>query len=220
MGDIFTQAHELGHAMHAYLGTRAQKPSNYEIGSCIAETGSIFGELLLAEKLLGMGTSKEEKQAVLASILDEFGSAAYQVTTRVWFETMLYEAIEKGKFLDGETISSYWLKAREKMYGDAVEWLPEMKFWWTMKLHFYMANYRYYNYPYVYAQLFVYAMYRLYKEQGKDFVPKLKTLLSAGSSRSPRDLAAEIGFDVTTEGFWQKGIDQFSEFIEMFKETL
>ena len=220
MGDVFTQAHELGHAMHAYLGTRAQKPNNYEIGSCIAETGSIFGELLLAEKLLGMGTSKEEKQAVLASILDEFGSAAYQVTTRVWFETMLYEAIEKGKFLDGETISSYWLKAREKMYGDAVEWLPEMKFWWTMKLHFYMANYRYYNYPYVYAQLFVYAMYRLYKEQGKDFVPKLKTLLSAGSSRSPRDLAAEIGFDVTTEGFWQKGIDQFSEFIEMFKETL
>lgn len=89
-----------------------------------------------------------------------------------------------------------------------------------MKLHFYMANYRYYNYPYVYAQLFVYAMYRLYKEQGKDFVPKLKTLLSAGSSKSPRELAAEIGFDVTTEEFWQKGIDQFSEFIEMFKETL
>jgi len=220
LGDLFTQAHELGHAMHVYLGTRAQKPNNYKLGSCVAETGSIFGELLLAEKLLGTGTSKVEKQAVLAAILDEFGGAAYQVTTRVWFETMLYEAIEKGKFLDGETISSYWLKAREKMYGDAVEWLPEMKWWWTMKLHFYMANYRYYNYPYVYAQLFVYAMYRLYKEQGQDFVPKLKNLLSAGSSRSPRDLAAEIGFDVTTEVFWQKGIDQFSEFIEMFKETL
>ena len=63
-------------------------------------------------------------------------------------------------------------------------------------------------------------MYRLYKEQGKDFVPKLKTLLSAGSSRSPRDLAAEIGFDVTTEAFWQKGIDQFEEFIKQFEETL
>ena len=51
IGDLFTSAHELGHAMHAYLGTRAQKPNNYEIGSCIAETGSIFGELLLADKL-------------------------------------------------------------------------------------------------------------------------------------------------------------------------
>ncbi|MFW9843944.1 MAG: M3 family metallopeptidase, partial [Candidatus Thorarchaeota archaeon] len=220
MGDLFTQAHELGHAMHAYLGTRAQKPNNYEIGSCIAETGSIFGELLLAEKLLGMDGTKEEKQAVLAAVLDGFGGAGYQVTTRVWFETMLYEAIEKGKFLDGEKISEFWLKARDKMYGDAVEWLPEMKWWWTMKLHFYMANYRYYNYPYVYAQLFVYAMYRLYKEQGKEFVPKLKALLAAGSSRSPRDLAADIGFDITTEEFWQKGIDQFSEFIKMLEETL
>ncbi|MGY5873666.1 MAG: M3 family oligoendopeptidase [Candidatus Thorarchaeota archaeon] len=220
MGDLFTSAHELGHAMHAYLGTRAQKPNNYEIGSCVAETGSIFGELLLAEKLLGSEGTKEEKQAVLAAILDGFGGAGYQVTTRVWFETMLYEAIEKGKFLDGEKISELWVKAREKMYGDSVEWQPEMKWWWTMKLHFYMANRRYYNYPYVYAQLFVYAMYRLYKEQGKEFVPKLKALLAAGSSRSPRDLAADIGFDITTEEFWQKGIDQFSEFVKMFEETL
>ena len=220
IGDLFTSAHELGHAMHAYLGTRAQKPSNYEIGSCIAETGSIFGELLLADKLLAQDISKEEKMAILASVLDGFGAAAFQVSTRVWFETSLYETLEKGKHLDGDIISDLWVKAREKMYGDSVEWLPEMKWWWTMKLHFYMANYRYYNYPYVYAQLFVYAMYKLYKEQGKEFVPKLKALLSAGSSRSPRDLAADIGFDVTTEEFWQKGIDQFSKFVDMFEELI
>jgi oligoendopeptidase F len=83
-----------------------------------------------------------------------------------------------------------------------------------------MANYRYYNYPYVYAQLFVYAMYRLYKEQGKDFVPKLKNLLASGSSKAPRELAAEIGFDITKEEFWQKGIDQFQEFVSLFETTL
>lgn len=220
MGDLYTQAHELGHAMHAYLGTRAQKPSNYDIGSCIAETGSIFGELLLTERLLAQAHKREEKQAILSAVLDGFGATAYQVSTRVWFESRLYDAIEKGKFLDGEKISELWVKARDKMYGGSVEWLPEMKWWWTMKLHFYMANYRYYNYPYVYAQLFVYAMYRLYKEQGKGFVPKLKTLLAAGSSRSPRDLAAEIGFDITAEEFWQKGIDQFSEFVKMFEKSL
>ncbi|RDE15330.1 MAG: hypothetical protein C4K48_04615 [Candidatus Thorarchaeota archaeon] len=220
MGDLYTQAHELGHAMHAYLGTRAQKPSNYKIGSCVAETGSIFGELLLTEELLAQVHKKEEKQAILAAVLDGFGGAAYQVSTRVWFESMLYDAIEKGKFLDGEKVSELWVNARDKMYGNSVEWLPEMKWWWTMKLHFYMANYRYYNYPYVYAQLFVYAMYRLYKEQGNGFVPKLKKLLAAGSSRSPRALAADIGFDITTEAFWQKGIDQFSEFVKRFEKTL
>ena len=220
IGDVYTSAHELGHALHAYLGTREQKPTNYEIGSCIAETGSNFGELLLTEKLLGQINSKEEKKAILASVLDSFTGGAFQVSTRVWFETMLYEAIQKGKFLDGNTISDLWVKARTNMYGDAVEWLPVMRWWWTFKLHFYMANYRYYNYPYVYAGLFVFAMYKLYKEQGEAFVPKFKALLSAGSSKSPRELAAEIGFDITTEEFWQKGIEQFKEFVNQFEETL
>ncbi len=220
MGDVFTQAHELGHAMHAHLGTRAQRPTNYQVGPCIAETGSIFGELLLAEKLLSQAGSEEERRAILASVLDEFGIAAFQVSARVWFEQSLYDAIEAGKYLDGETIAELWCRARDRIYGDAVEWLPEMKWEWTMKVHYYMANFRFYNYPYVYAQLFVYAMYRLYKEQGKEFVPRLKKILAAGSSRSPRELAAEIGFDITKEAFWQKGMDQFAEFIEMFRETL
>ncbi len=220
MGDIYTSAHELGHAMHAYLGTRAQKPSNYEIGSCVAETGSIFGELLLTEKLLSTIDSKEQKQEILALVLDEFTQAGFQVSARVFFETAIYDAIEKNKLMDGESISKMWLEARDKIFGDAVEWIPEDKWWWTMKLHFFIPNYRYYNYPYVYAQLFVFAMYRLYKEQGKEFVPKLKNLLGAGSSKSPRELAAEIGFDITKEDFWQKGIDQFEEFIKMFEETL
>ncbi|UCE09348.1 MAG: M3 family oligoendopeptidase [Candidatus Thorarchaeota archaeon] len=220
LGDVFTMAHELGHALHAYLGTRAQKPSNYEIGSCIAETGSIFGTLLLVEKLLTTGETKEEKLAVLSTVLDDFGQAAFQVSARVFFETAMYEAIEKNIFLSGEKISELWVEARDKVYGDAIDWLPVMKWWWTMKLHFYIPNYRYYNYPYVYAQLFVYAMYRLYKEQGKVFVPNLKALLAAGSSKSPRELAAEIGFDITTEEFWQKGIDQFDVFIKEFEDTL
>lgn len=220
MGDVFTQAHELGHAMHAYLGTRAQTPLNYEIGMCIAETGSIFGTLLLTEKLLESTKSKEEKRAILASVLDDFGEATFQVSARAFFETSFYDAIENGKFLDGEKIADLWVAARDRIYGDEVEWLPDMRYWWTFKLHFYIPNFRYYNYPYVYAQLFVYAMYRLYKKQGTDFVPKLKAILAAGSSRSPRDLAAEVGFDITTEELWQKGIDQYAEFIQMFEDIL
>ena len=220
VGDVYTQAHELGHAIHAYLGSRAQKPSNYEIGSCIAETGSIFGELLLTERLLSKAKTKEEKQAILANILDEFGMAAFQVSARVFFEQSMYAAIKRGKFLDGETVAKLWVAARDKIYGDSVNWLDVMKWEWTMKLHYYIANYRFYNYPYVFAQLFVFALYQLYKEQGESFIPKLKRLLAAGSSKSPRELGAELGFDITDETFWEKGMKQAEKFIDMLEENL
>ena len=220
IGDVYTQIHELGHAVHAYLGSRAQKPSNYEVGSCIAECGSIFGELLLTERLLSKADTVEEKQAILANVLDQFGMAAFQVSARVFFEQSLYDAIEKGVFLDGETISEMWTAARDKIYGETVDWLDVMKWEWTMKSHYYMANYRFYNYPYVFAQLFVFALYKLYQEQGTAFVPKLKTLLAAGSSKSPRDLGVELGFDIMSEVFWEKGMKQAEEFINTLEETL
>jgi oligoendopeptidase F len=220
MGDVYTQAHELGHAVHAYLGSRHQRPSNYEIGSCIAECGSGFGELLLTDRLLKEAKNNKERQAVLATVLDEFGMAAYQVSARVWFEQSMYESIKEGKYLDGETISNLWIAGRDRIYGDVVEWLPEMKWEWTMKPHYYIPNYRFYNYPYVYAQLFVFALYRLYREQGKTFVPKMRNILAAGSSRSPADLAKEVGFDVTEVSFWRKGIQQFEEFKDQLEDTI
>jgi len=220
MRDVYTQTHELGHAVHAYLGSRAQKPSNYEIGSCIAEIGSIFGELLLTERLLSKAKTKEEKQAILATILDEFGMAVFQVSARVFFEQSMYDAIERGEFLDGETVARLWVAARNKIYGDSVDWLDVMKWEWTMKPHYYMANYRFYNYPYVFAQLFVFALYQLYKEQGKSFVPKLKRLLAAGSSKSPRELGSALGFDITNEKFWEKGMKQARDFVDILEEAL
>lgn len=220
MGDVFAQAHELGHAMHDYLSSRAQKPSNCEFGSCIAETGSIFGELLLTERLLDTAKTKAEKQAILTTVLDEFGMSAFQVSARVIFEQSMYDSIKAGTFLDGETIAKLWDAARDKIYGESIDWLDVMKWEWTMKLHYYLANYRFYNYPYVFAQLFVYALYQLYKEQGKSFAPKLKTLLGSGSSKSPRELAAELGFDIIDEKFWEKGMRQAESFLDMLEATM
>lgn len=219
MGDVYTQAHELGHAIHAYLGSRNQSPNNYEIGSCIAECGSTFGELLLTDLLLEGAESREERQAILAKVLDEFGMAAFQVSARVWFEQSMYDGIKAGEFLDGDTVAQMWVDARDRIYGDAVEWLPEMKWEWTMKGHYYIPNYRFYNYPYVFAQLFVFALYRLYKEQGEEFVPKLKNILAAGSSKSPWQLGKEVGFDITEKNFWLKGIKQAEEFTDLLDET-
>jgi oligoendopeptidase F len=220
IGDVFTQAHELGHAIHAYLASRKQKPSNCEVGSCVAETGSIFGELLLAERLLSKVKTKEEKQAILAYILDEFGLAAFQVSARFFLEKSMYAAVEEGKFLDGETVAKLWVTARDNISGDAIDWLDVMRWEWTKSPHYFMANYRFYNYPYVFAQLYVYALYRLYKEHGKAFVPKLKELLAAGSSKSPEELSANLGFDISTEEFWQKGMAQAENFIEMLEKAI
>jgi oligoendopeptidase F len=125
----------------------------------------------------------------------------------------MYAAIEKGRFLDGETIAKLWVEARNMVYGDAVEWLDVMKWEWTMKPHYYLANYRFYNYPYVFAQLFVFALYKLYKEQGRAFVPKLKKILAAGSSKSPSDMAAELGLEITSE-------EQAREFIDMLEKYI
>jgi oligoendopeptidase F len=219
LSDVYTLAHEMGHAIHTYLYSRAQTPSNCETGSCLAEIGSIFSELLLTEKLLSKAKTQEEKQIILTTILDEFGMAAYQVSARVFFEQALYKAIKRGTYLNGETIAQHWVTARDSIYGDAVEWLDEMKWEWTMKPHYYIANYRFYNYPYVFAQLFVFALYKLYTEEQSTFVPKMKRLLAAGSSKSPRDLAMELGFDITSEAFWKKGVDQARTLIDRLQKA-
>jgi oligoendopeptidase F len=132
----------------------------------------------------------------------------------------MYAAFERGEYLDGETISKYWVKGRDQMFGDAVEWLPESKWEWTFKGHYYIPRFRLYNYPYVFANLFVFALYRLYKEQGKAFVPKLKRILSAGSTTSPRELAAEIGFDISKEDFWALGMKQAEEFLTQLEALI
>jgi len=146
--------------------------------------------------------------------------ATFQVSARVLFEQSMYEAMEQGEFLDGEAVAKLWVAARDKIYGDAVDWLDVMKWEWTMKPHYYLANYRFYNYPYMLAQLFVFTLYHLYKEQGARFIPKLKKLLAAGSSKSPRELGAELGFDLTDENFWEKGMKQAEELIDILETTL
>jgi oligoendopeptidase F len=220
LGEVFTLVHENGHAVHSVLMSSHQKPINTDIGMCIAEIGSIFGELLLADKLIAEAKTKEEKIEVLTKILDEFGQTVFQVSARYFFEMDMYEAFEQGEYLDGETISKYWVKGRDKMFGEAVEWLPESKWEWTFKQHYYIPRFRLYNYPYVFANLFVFALYRLYKEQGKDFVPKLRRLLSAGSTSSPRALAVELGFDISKEDFWALGMKQAEEFIAQLEKLL
>jgi len=211
--DVFTLAHELGHATHDWYASRSQTRLNMNIPSIVAETASIFGELLLTDLLLDQAKSDEQRKALLCLVLDEAGMTAFQVTARVWFEQALYASIEKGEFLDYQKICNHWTCARNRIYGDAVNWFPEMEAEWTMKPHYYMANYRFYNYPYVYAQMFVYSLYEKYLEEGKAFAPKMKNALSAGSSVSPLEIGRILGLDVKAPDFWNGGLNVFKRFL-------
>ncbi len=220
LNDVYTLAHELGHATHDYYASRNQTLLNMNIPSIVAETASIFGELLLTDLLLEEAKSDMERKAVLCLVIDEAGMTAFQVSARVWFEQALYRSIEQGEFLDYKTICQRWTSSRDRIFGDAVNWFPEMTAEWTMKPHYFMANYRFYNYPYVYAQMFVYTLYEKYLEEGKVFVPKLKEALSAGSSVSPLEIGKIIGVDVTRPDFWSSGLKVFERFIEDLEKIL
>ncbi|GAI71116.1 unnamed protein product, partial [marine sediment metagenome] len=220
LNEIYTLAHELGHAIHAYLAFNEQSYFNFFPGYTVAETASTFGELLMTDLLLNKAESNEEKRALLAHVLDDAGQAAFQVSARAWFEESLYDAIENGENLDGPTISKYWCAGRDRIYGDSVEWFDEMIWEWTMKPHYYQPNFRFYNYPYVYALLFVLALYRKYKEESQSFIPKFKKLLSAGGSLSPVELGNIVGLDITKPDFWKLGIKQFEEFVNEFEKAM
>jgi oligoendopeptidase F len=213
LNDVYTLAHELGHATHDYYAQRQQTLMNLNIPSVVAETASIFGELLLTDLLLDEAKSNAERKTVLSLVLDEAGMTAFQVTARVWFEQALYASIKQDEYLDYRMICRHWTTARDRIYGDAVEWFPELDAEWTMKPHYYMANYRFYNYPYVYAQLFVYALYEKYLQEGKTFVPKLKRVLEVGSSILPVQIGNLVGLDIKASDFWQLGLKRFEHFI-------
>jgi len=220
LNDIYTLAHELGHATHDYYFQRKQTIINGRISRVVAETASIFGELLLTDLLISEAKSDMEKKVILCKILDGAGRVIFSVTARAWFEQSVYDAIKRGEYLDHKTICKYWVAARNKAYCDTVDWFSEMESEWSITPHYFMANSRFYNYPYVYAQLFVYALYQKYLEEGKAFVPKLKQILSAGSSISPVEIGKMVGFDVGSVDFWNIGMKQYERFLKELEKIV
>jgi len=228
--DVYTLAHELGHSTHSYYCERSQTILN----SCdtwaivdrslspaiVAETASIFGELLLTDLLLSRIESNQERKAIICTVLDGACVNIFRVISNALFERSLYDAIKRGEFLDYKTICRYWVEARTKINGDAVDFLNEVEAAWIPVPHYYMPNSRFYNYPYAYAQLFVYALYEKYLEEGKEFVPKFKRALSAGCSISSVEIGKIVGLDVSDAHFWELGMKQYEHFVEELEKIV
>jgi len=220
MTDLYTLAHELGHSVQGHVTYHAQAPLNWRTSSCLAEMGSIFGELLLTDKILSMAESKEQKIETLSSVLNNFFYTVYYVGLRALFEKSVYAAIEEGKLVDADTACTLWDAAKKRIFADSVEWNDYMEFEWARIPHHFIPNFRFYNYSYSFAQMLVFALYEVYKEEGAAFKSRFRDLLGKGGTKSVRENLLDFGFDISTPSFWKLGAKQANRFLEELRALL
>ncbi len=214
--DVMTVAHELGHGLHGCL-SRKQSYFNYDTPLTTAETASVFAEMLVFDHLLAKQSDAQVKIALLAGKLEDIFATVFRQNTLTRFEEKAFSA-RKDKRLTPDALGNLWLDANRKYYGDAVE-LPEGYRWgWSYIPHF--IHSRFYCYSYVFGQLLVLALYRMYKDQGKNFVPKYLTLLAAGGSDMPEALLKPLAVDFHKAEFWQQGFEEIKGFVKQLQIIL
>lgn len=215
MDSLGTLAHEMGHAVHAYQSTPRVPITLSNFGMSLAETASEFGSLLFNLKFMKEAKSEEEKKAVLFNMVENFMIVFYEVGTRTLFETKLYDAAENNVLLTEEKIDELYKASLSEMFGDTINWSEENLMHWLWKGHYYIPGLRYYNYPYVFGEFSVLAMYAKYREDPKGFTEGYKNFLRAGGSRHPHEMFKDLfGFDLASDEFWEGGIKELENFVE------
>ena len=202
--DVLTLAHELGHGLHAYLA-RDRGVFEQHTPLTLAETASVFGETLVFARLLEQAETPESRLALLAENIEGSIATVFRQVAMNRFEDTVHTARRTEGELSVERISELWKDSQEELLGDAVEVTDGYKHWWSYVPHF--IGTPGYVYAYAYGQLLALSVYGKYLEEGESFVPKYVELLSAGGSKSPEELAAIAGLDLTVPGFWRAGLD-------------
>jgi oligoendopeptidase F len=204
--DISTMAHEFGHAIHSICS------SNLPIAVShaplpLAETASVFAEMLLNEKLAEEMT-EQERSILLAEQIDDMYATIMRQSYFTLFEIDAHsKVIENNANIDN--VSNLYRKNLQDQFGNSVIVSDDFMWEWTYIPHFYHTPF--YCYAYAFGNLLVLSLFNMYKKEGKSFIPKYLNLLSAGGSKKPETLLTEIGFDITNKRFWQQGFDLLSE---------
>jgi oligoendopeptidase F len=202
--DVMTVAHEMGHAIHA-MASRVQTPFNYHSTLPLAETASVFGEMVVFDRLLTNETDPSARLGLLAGKIEDAFATVFRQNVLTRFEQAAFAARADGR-LTATRLGDLWIEANRAYYGDAVHLTEGYRWGWSYIPHFIQTPF--YCYAYVFGQLLVMALYRMFKEQGQAFVPRFATLLAAGGSHRPDDLLRPLGVDLYDETFWAKGIDE------------
>ena len=195
-----TLAHELGHGVHFYLA-RKQRLLNFGASTPLAETASVFAEILLDDLLLER-LSPEERTLLLAERVEDAIGTLFRQVMYTFFERRSLEARREAA-LSPEAFHGIWQEEQGRLYGDAVDWTELDQAAWAGIPHF--VHYRFYTYSYALGYLVVLALYGKYQEEGKAFVPKYLGILEAGESQSPKEILAQAGVDLASEAFFQYG---------------
>lgn len=207
--DVSTLAHELGHAIHGMMAAE-HSPLTFHAPLPLAETASVFGEMLLTDKLLAEEKDPALRRTLLSSFLDD----AYATITRqgyfVLFEKQAHQMIKDGATAD--QMHKVYMENLKEQFGDAVELSDDFRFEWLAIPHIYHTPF--YCYAYAFGNLLVLALYRKYRELGQEFVPDYLRILAYGGSASPEHIISEAGFDMSSPEFWQGGFDLLAEMME------
>ncbi|MDQ3758938.1 MAG: M3 family oligoendopeptidase [Actinomycetota bacterium] len=203
-GDVLTMAHELGHGVHAFLAAKEQSLFQVSTPLTVAETASIFGETIVLERLLEEAPDAPARLSLLAESLDGAVGAVFRQVAMNRFEDRIHSERRSSGELSTDSFATAWLETQADFLDDSVEPAPEYGSWWSYVPHF--VDTPGYVYAYAYGHLLALSVYRRYKETGAGFVPSYLELLSAGGSRSPEDLGAIVGVDLTDPAFWTSGL--------------
>ncbi len=212
--DVSTMAHEFGHAIHSMAA--ADKPVMVSQAPLpLAETASVFAEMLLNERLAEK-MSKREQLLLLGEEIDDTYATIMRQAFFTLFEVEAHRAIaEENATID--RVSELYLQNLTGQFGDSVTISKDFQWEWLYIPHFYHTPF--YCYAYSFGNLLVLSLYQQYKLEGRSsFVPNYFRILAAGGSQKSEQLLKEAGMDISREEFWQKGFDLVSEKVRQLKE--
>jgi oligoendopeptidase F len=208
--DVMTLAHELGHGVHQVLAApngalMAPTPLT------LAETASVFGEMLTFKKLLADTRDRKERKAMLAAKVEDMINTVVRQIAFYTFERAVHTERKSGE-LTAERIGELWLDVQRESLGPAIELKPGYETFWAYIPHF--VHSPFYVYAYAFGDCLVNSLYAVYEKAAAGFAERYLAMLSAGGTKHHTELLAPFGLDARDPTFWQGGLGVIERLIE------
>ncbi|MFO1117785.1 MAG: M3 family oligoendopeptidase [Beijerinckiaceae bacterium] len=207
--DVMTLAHELGHGVHQVLAAR-QGALMAHTPLTLAETASVFGEMLTFRTLLAKTTDKAQRRALLASKVEDMINTVVRQIAFYTFEREVHISRKDGE-LTADQLCQTWLGVQGESLGPAIKLQPGYETFWAYIPHFIHSPF--YVYAYAFGDCLVNSLYGVYRKAEKGFVERYFDMLKAGGSKHHSELLAPFGLDATDPAFWNIGLSMIEEFI-------
>ena len=213
--DIATLAHELGHGIHQYLAGRKQTYFNSSTPLTLAETASVFGEMLTFKSLLSITTKENERKGLLANKVEDMLNTVVRQIAFFEFEKRIHDQ-RKIKELSVNEICKIWIDVQKQSLGPSIKFNDDYKYFWSYIPHFIHSPF--YVYAYAFGDCLVNSLFNVYESKLPKFEDKYITLLESGGSNTYDKLLKPFGLNPKKKDFWQKGINVIESLIDQLEE--